>query len=130
MSEALKTADLPPETLEFIRAGTPKPKTEKPIIAVASRETVATPAEPQIELQEEAVPEAPRTLRKLSAPREEAAAIPSGSVVGFSFRLATHLHQALMKASFERKLRAQKPFTHQEIVAEALGAWLKKQGYL
>jgi hypothetical protein len=35
-----------------------------------------------------------------------------------------------MRASFDRKLKREKPWTQQDIAAEALSLWLKKHGYL
>jgi hypothetical protein len=35
-----------------------------------------------------------------------------------------------MRAPFDRKLKREKPWTQQDIAAEALTLWLKKNGYL
>lgn len=42
-----------------------------------------------------------------------------------SFRLPAPLSARLVKASVERKLRRERPFSQQDIVAEALDEWLK-----
>jgi len=47
-----------------------------------------------------------------------------------TFRVPAEIPSALVRASAERKVRKQRPFTHQEIVAEALQQWLKANGFL
>ncbi len=47
-----------------------------------------------------------------------------------SFRLPAELPVALMRASMERKLRREKPFTQQEMVAQAVHEWLRRNGHL
>jgi hypothetical protein len=47
-----------------------------------------------------------------------------------SCRLPHHVAQSLLRASLERKLQRMRPWTQQEIMAEALTGWLRKQGFL
>jgi hypothetical protein len=56
---------------------------------------------------------------------EEAVALTS-----MNFRVPAAIPAALLKASSERKIKKSRPFTQQDIVAEALASWLKKNGYL
>lgn len=46
-----------------------------------------------------------------------------------TFRVPATIPPALLKASSERKIKQIQPFTQQDIVAEALTAWLQKNGY-
>jgi hypothetical protein len=112
MSAALKTVELPPEALSLIREGTPQPRVEKPVLA-----------QPRAETTEEDEPP------KRPARRNE----PEPAAVGLaflSFRLPQPVAEALLRASLERKLQRMKPWTQQEITAEALTGWLRKQGFL
>jgi hypothetical protein len=43
-------------------------------------------------------------------------------------RIPPEIQNALIRASFERKMQRQDPWTQQDIAAEALGQSLKKQG--
>jgi hypothetical protein len=49
--------------------------------------------------------------------------------VGTSYRLPEDLVFRVMKASSERKIRRIHPWAQQDLVAEALNAWLKEAGY-
>jgi hypothetical protein len=52
-----------------------------------------------------------------------------GRLVGTSYRLPEELVFKVMKASAERKIRKIHPWAQQDIVAEAVNAWLKAEGY-
>ena len=127
MTAALKTADLSPEALAFVRGGAPKPAAGETVV----QEVPATPAATPV--KEAPDPSAPTEIslsKPKATPKREVSAPAPTSLVGLSFRLPAELHHATMRASFERKMQRQEPWTQQDIVAEALGAWLKKQGYL
>ncbi len=47
-----------------------------------------------------------------------------------SFRLPASIVEALLRASMERRLNRLRPWAQQDLVAIALSAWLKKEGYL
>ncbi len=49
--------------------------------------------------------------------------------VSMSFRLPAQLSVRLIEVAVQRKLRRERPFSQQDIVAEALAAWLKGHGY-
>lgn len=53
---------------------------------------------------------------------------PISGSVSMTFRLPSELSARLLRASLERKLSRRKPFTQQDIVAEALVLWFAKQG--
>jgi hypothetical protein len=100
MNAALETVELPPEALSLIRQGTPQPQIEKP---------APEPREPK---------------------RPKPMPMPNAGLAFLSFRLPPEIAQALLTASLDRKLQRLRPWTQQEIAAEALSAWLRKQGYL
>ena len=52
------------------------------------------------------------------------------ALVALSVRIPANLSVALLRASTERRIQGLKPFRQQEMVAEALGQWLKKSGFL
>ena len=51
----------------------------------------------------------------------------AGGTVSMTFRLPSELCARLLRVSLDRKLKRQKPFTQQDIMAEALAHWLKKR---
>jgi hypothetical protein len=111
MTDALQTADLPPEAVEFIRGGSPKPQTQAPVLPEVA--TAKQPVEP----------------KPVSKPRKDPEKAPDPVVlVALGFRVPLEISQALLKISSERKLKRLRPFTQQEIVAEALSEWIKKNG--
>ncbi len=61
-----------------------------------------------------------------TAPRLPSDSAGSGTV-SISFRLPAELCARLLRISLDRKLRRQKPFSQQDIMAEALASWLKNQ---
>jgi hypothetical protein len=126
----LKTADLSNEALAFVKRGTPQPA----FIAPANEEPiVAAPAPAAVVVQASPVSEPPSVPEQVTRPRSAAKKGPvvsSSSVVGVSTRLPEDIQRALMRASFERKMDREEPWTQQDIAAEAFGDWLKKRGYL
>ena len=102
MNAALETVELPPEALSLIRQGTPQPQIEKPVLAPEPREPKRPKPEP----------------------------MPNAGLAFLSFRLPPEIAQALLTASLDRKLKRLRPWTQQEIAAEALSSWLRKQDYL
>ena len=128
MSAALKTPELGSEAMAFIKAGSPQPQVAQPVVetpvektelALVSYETPAGRAE-----------EPTRAVRaKGTAPKAEAYVTAPG-LAFTSLRLPLEIPHALMRAAFDRKLRREKPWTQQDIAAEALSFWLKKHGYL
>jgi hypothetical protein len=129
MSAALKTVDLNSEALAFIKEGTPKPLVEQSAtVPMALKTELALVSEET--LDDEPVEEPPKPTRtRATAPKAETfVAVPG--LVFTSLRLPAEIPHALMRASFDRKLKREKPWTQQDIAAEALSFWLKKHGYL
>jgi hypothetical protein len=127
MSAALKTPELPPEAIALIKEGTPKPLVEKrvpeaPVQSGAGSRDVETEFSP---------PEAPaaRVTRARPVVQREVEAARFSGTAHLSVRLPAEMPQALLRASLDRKLRRVKPWTQQDIVADALMAWLKRNGY-
>lgn len=131
MSAALQTVEeLPPAAIAFIKEGTPKPRIERQENS-ESRSLDEPPLEAAAAQNGRAVvaPEEPAPRRRTEVRREDLT-IPVDVMVGLSFRVPFELQQGLLRMSSDRKLKRQSPWTQQEIAAEALAAWLKKQGYL
>jgi len=116
MSAALQPPVVPPEAIAIIQQGAPKPLTMNPTIAVDSAKVQPVAAsKPSNEAQ--------RTP-KTKAEKERGAEIVA--TVSATFRLPANIPPALLKTSSERKIKKIYPFTQQDIVAEALTAWLKQ----
>lgn len=137
LSQALKTADLPPGAMEFIRAGTPQPVQQSTsggppasLKGIPRVEPVSdTPAPLSGESPES--PESPLKAIKPRLAREKALEqIPPRNLVTLSIRVPSDITDALLRASTERKLKRIKAHTQQEIAAEALTLWLERNGYL
>ena len=140
MSQALQTPiELPPEAVELIQAGTPKPSARSRCLrSQPASVNLAIPDKPQtvgFELNGMAVKTAEAAEQTAKPPKAHAGTkvadeIPDpGRFVSASFRLPLEILNALVRVSAERKIRRQKPFTQQEIVAEALAQWLEKNGF-
>jgi hypothetical protein len=100
---------LTPEVRQFIEAGAPKPQgPEEPPPDPAPAPEVTEP-------RPVARPKAEEGVLEIEAP-----------LITQSYRLPQPLVTALVRASMERKLARQKPWSQQHIVAEALTEWLKK----
>jgi hypothetical protein len=128
LSAALKTVDLTPEAQAFLKAGTPKPLVERPPTEPPAVKSELAPAS-QESLPEPSEAPFPQTRPKPVSPKAEAFVAAPG-LVFTSLRLPAEIPHALMRASFDRKLKREKPWTQQDIAAEALSLWLKKHAYL
>jgi hypothetical protein len=114
-----------PEARDFIEAGTPKPQFVQRQPEKAERE--ASPA---------ILPEPPKTVidpaekKQISVPvpvvHQPADEIPSPVLVPQTFRLPQRLVEDLARAAIERKIKRRKPWSQQDIVAEAIKEWLCK----
>lgn len=128
LSAALKMAELSPEATAFLKEGTPKPMAETPasMAPVVDAEIISI-GNPSVSTN---VTEVQRPMLAKGTPSraETLGAIPSLTFT--SLRLPAEIPQALLHASFDRKLKREKPWTQQDIAAEALAHWLKKHGYL
>jgi hypothetical protein len=116
-----------PEARDFIQAGTPKPQfvqaqpeeeggEESPVLVPETAKTVITPVERKEIPMPEPVPVA----------HQIAGEIPLPVLVPQTFRLPQRLTEDLARAAIERKIKRRKPWSQQEIVAEAIKEWLRK----
>ena len=132
MSAALKTGEpLSPEAVAFITGGRPEEQTPKasvsPVkLAEVESSVVTQPPEPK---REHSLASAVKTVKSKSVQTRNDP-LPSNETVSLTSRIPGETHTALLKASFDRKLNRVSPWTQQEILDEALTAWLKKEGYL
>jgi hypothetical protein len=139
MTAAIQSAvDLPPEAIALIKAGTPKPLSTNIVVAPPAPElTAAVPVpeltEPRLEspLQVEPGQSVPFQRKPRGRPKGSVSRPVEtvGRLVGTSYRLPEDLVFRVMKASAERKIGKIQPWAQQDIVAEALNAWLKSAGY-
>ena len=120
MSAALQTADLGEAALEFVKAGSARRTQDTTAV-------VAAPVQP-------AGGEQPRQREHGLKPRlplgDEAEVEPEAGLVSLTVRVPRRVPPGLLWASVDRKLKRHRPWTQQEIVAEALAHWLRKHGYL
>jgi hypothetical protein len=143
MSQALQTPNLSPEAIALIKEGSPKPKVEAPVIAPAPEGVpektidVALVREKRAEESDVSGKEPGATSSEaVKAPKAKAtrekdlSPMATPSFVSMTFRVPPEIPEGLLRASMERKLKKVRPATQQEIVAEALSEWLKKNGYL
>ena len=127
MTEALQTPNLPEEAVAFIKEGSPKPQAANPLL---SKDEVAD-SERKLSVVTRKDPAEEESAVKPKPPREKKAEVAvTPGLVSVTFRLPPEVPGALLRASTERKIRRERPFTQQEIVSEALCHWLKKKGYL
>jgi len=126
------TSTLPPEALELIKQGAPKPIQEKqPIPEKPTLSVIAPTIVPATKAEPEAVPVESLKAEKRPKPARAAQAQQVEEVVHLqeSYRLPQPLLRQLSRACFDRKSARARPFTRQGIVALALEDWLKKEGY-
>jgi hypothetical protein len=120
LTGALMTPQITPEAYALIKEGTPKPQTPAIVVAAPEKPQETATDKP---VREPAIESArPRTQKE----REP-------EVVSFTpmtVRVPSKIPAALLKAASERKLQKNKPYTQQDIVAEALQVWLQKHGYM
>jgi len=120
MGEGLQPK-LSPAAIDLIKAATPQPQTV--ISGLTAVPAVKPSAVPATKPTSEAVPSA-----KPRAQKESQAEVVN--LVHMNLRVPPEIPIALVKASADRKVRKIRPSSQQEIVAEALTAWLSKNGYL
>ncbi len=123
MTEALQTVELPPEAAAFIHAGTPRPKI-RAVDGPAPEEKAEAPGQPAAE------PPSVRTQMVTADDMVSTAPDPEPPVMqSRSFRLPMDLCNALLRFSLERRLARQRPWTQEDMVAQALQHWMRKNGY-
>ena len=119
MSAALVPPTVPPEALAIIQQGSPKPQVQSPAVTVDSVKVQVAPLPKQAE----------ESLRPAKVKVEKERGGEPVALVSVNFRLPATISPVLLKASSDRKIKKSHPFTQQDIVAEALTDWLKKNGY-
>jgi len=78
----------------------------------------------------ESLEEAARPNRAKGVPQRETDPVSSGGLAQLSIRLPAEIPQMLLRVSLDRKLKHAKPWTQQDIVAEAMMQWFKRNGCL
>jgi hypothetical protein len=120
-----------PAARDFIEAGTPKPQfvQTKPEEMEGEESSTALVAEPPAKTVI-ASPEKTETPVSSPAPvvhvHQPAGEIPLPVLVPQTFRLPQRLLEDLARAAIERKIKRRKPWSQQDIVAEAIKEWLRK----
>ena len=115
-----------PEARDFIQAGTPKPQFAQPHLERAEGESSPTPVPEPLKTaidppeKEQIIPPLARIVH------QPAAEIPLPVLVPQTFRLPQLLVEDLARAAIERKIKRRKPWSQQDIVAEAIKEWLRK----
>ncbi len=114
MRQALQTGELSDDARAFV-AG----KVSPPVLEAPTDTTSKFPTE------------SPKPPLQNSVPKSKPAdSFPSvAGIASITVRLPAKLSSRLLRASVERKLLREQPFTQQDIVAEALDAWLRLHGY-
>lgn len=77
-----------------------------------------------------APPRTRRSARRSSQETRGASEVLDQLLVPVTIRLPHRTAQALRRAYLEQRLKHAKPDTQQDIVEEALGDWLSRQGFL
>jgi len=113
-----------PEARDFIQAGTLKSQFVQTDSKEATAEAPATgPLETKaVEQRSEA--EQPAKKRMPKQVTEEGEESPLPILVPQTYRLPQRLVEDLARAAMERKIKRRKPWSQQDIVAEAIGEWL------
>ena len=115
MSQALQTNNLGAEARAFVAAG-----------AAAAPNTKSETAPTETGLVNESQPTsataAPVPTNFVSSPLPAERRGP----VSITVRLPAELPPALLRVAMERKLRGERPFTQQDIVAQAVREWLER----
>lgn len=134
----MRPVELSSEALQLIKDGAPKPlDVESPVIK-GDTQVEGAPREAKGTILEADVNPDPMTGQEVGQSRRRAGAVrpkvestdDRERLVSLSIRIPESIAEALLRASSERKLKRVKPFTQQEIVADALSAWLKRGGHL
>jgi hypothetical protein len=113
-----------PEARDFIQAGTLKSQ----FVQTDSKEATAEATPPAlletkaVEQTSEAEQPAKKRMPKQVIEEEEESPLPIR--VPQTYRLPQRLVEDLARAAMERKIKRRKPWSQQDIVAEAIGEWL------
>ena len=114
-----------PEARDFIQAGIPKSQfvqtdSKKEAGEAPATELLETKAVEQRSETEQ--PAKKRMPKQVTQTEEEESPLPIR--VPQTYRLPQRLVEDLARAAIERKIKRRKPWSQQDIVAEAIGEWL------
>jgi hypothetical protein len=144
MSEALRTFELPAAALAVIKEGVVKPKArslaEKPDASLSSSEATASSVGAMetassdggarsVDDSEVLPAQAARGTKARSSRDSETEPMSVPLSASITVRLPHDIPGRVLRASTDRRIARLRPCTQQEIVAEALGQWLKRNGY-
>lgn len=124
MSEALRTTRLSDEALTFLAGLAPKELRSQPP-AVTGEPPIGTAIETH-KGTSRANPQPTVQHPNSMEPKPPHISVVVPAVVSVTFRLPASLSARLCSTSAERKLRRERPFSQQDIVAEALNQWLTR----
>ena len=120
LSAALQTGSLTDAAFDFVKAGSPNPAADAVVSTVV-------PAKPAAVAEPRPVAQSVKQRLRISDDDEKEA---EAGLVSLTVRVPRIVPPGLLLASVDRKLVRQRPWTQQEIVAEALTHWLQEHGYL
>jgi hypothetical protein len=121
------TEAVSPEARDFIQAGTPKPQfAQTQPEKMEGEEPPALVSEPSIAAIDQAENKQIPPPASVHAVNYSAGEIALPVLVPQTFRLPQRLVEDLARAAIERKIRRRKPWSQQDIVAEAIKEWLRK----
>ena len=114
-----------PEARDFIQAGTPKPQfvQTQPEKAEGEASLAVVPEPPKTAIDPAEKKQIPVPVPVVHQPADE---IPLPVLVPQTFRLPQGLVEDLARAAIDRKIKRRKPWSQQDIVAEAIKEWLRK----
>ena len=124
MSEALRTAKLTEDALNFLTGTAPQPPAASGPPGPEQQTSAPADALPALN------PPAPlphQTSMLSKSPLHLSVVVPA--IVSMTFRLPASLTARLARVAAERKLQRERPFSQQDIVAVALDEWLQRNGY-
>lgn len=122
MAAALRTGEVTEEALAFVTGKTPRQGAEPASVAQLQAPASSSPVQ---------MPPQPSAAAPIPNAVSENIPVPVAGpgTVSITVRLPESLPARLLRASVERKLRRETPFTQQDIVAEALDHWLRQHGH-
>jgi hypothetical protein len=125
--------DMTPEKLAFIKGqskNAPSPTVASP--AKAEEKTIEVEvSSKETPVVNESVPtRTRRSARRSNQETPGASEVLDQVLVPVTIRLPHRMAQTLRRAHLEQRLKHAKPDTQQDIVEEALGDWLSRQGFL
>jgi hypothetical protein len=122
--KSLIEAVSPEAARDFIQAGTLKSQFVQTDSKKAAEEVPATGPLETNAVEQRSEAEQPAKKRMPKQVTEEGEESPLPILVPQTYRLPQRLVEDLARAAMERKIKRRKPWSQQDIVAEAIGEWL------